>query len=491
MYLRTASALTLLACGTVAGTAIADPDYTYLEKDGIILFESEDGSADTGWQLQTELDDYHGSGYLVWTGPDSFPLSSAGKGNITYHFRIETAGNYQLLLRSRINSGESNTESNDSWVRLSTGSDVPEEEPLDGWTKLFMNTLGEWTWSSKTVDHVGRPLRQYFAQGDHTIEISGRSIGHAIDRIALFNYEEVAYNSNLVNDWELSSVVTGDGTVVDPDETPDPVDPDVIEPEEPVEVALENLVAMNDTWTATLNNVCTGNTLALPASSNRSVNPVDSTTGYTMGEYLTVSPGESSVLTKFDLSLVPPITAARIEYSTGIDASDGTVFYSLGSHSEWPAEDGEDTLHPDAMTAMSQASGGWQVDTRYQSELPASLLTSELITIILSNDEPSEPLSIFAYTEAERTPRLLLTGDDNFCANWQSNVDAHNAPVEPPPEIDEIAEPEPEPEPEVIPSVETPEAKTDSSGGGFTSWLSLMILSAGLFRRRIRNKQHG
>ena len=99
MYLRTASAMTFLACGIVAGNAFADPNHTYLEKGGIVLFESEDGSSDTGWQLQTELDDYLGAGYLVWTGPDSFPLSSAGKGNITYHFRVETAGNYQLLLR--------------------------------------------------------------------------------------------------------------------------------------------------------------------------------------------------------------------------------------------------------------------------------------------------------------------------------------------------------------------------------------------------------
>lgn len=488
MHLRTSSAVIFLACGIVAGTAFADPDHTYLEKDGIILFESEDGSSDTGWQLQTELDDYLGAGYLVWTGPDSFPLSSAGKGNITYHFRVETAGNYQLLLRSRITTGESNTEANDSWVRMSTGSDVPEEEPLDGWTKLFMNALGEWTWSSKTVDHVGRPLRQYFAQGDHTVEISGRSIGHAIDRIALFRYEDVPFNSNLIKDWELSSVVTGDGTVVDPTQTTEPVDPDpeVMDPEEPEEVTLENLVPLEDTWAETLNNVCSGSTLALPATSNRSVNPVDSTTDYTMGEYLSVTPGESSVLSKFDLSLIPPVISAQIEYSTGIEASDGALVYSLGSHSEWPPEEGENTLQPDAMIVMSQASGRWEADTRYQSELPASLLTSELITIILSNEEPSQPLSIFAYTDAEHTPRLLLTGDDNFCVDWQSNVDAHNAPVEPPPEINET----PDPEPEETPPAEAPEPKSGASGGGNTSWLSLMVLMTGLVVRRLRRPMH-
>lgn len=201
-----------------------------------------------------------------------------------------------------------------------------------------------------------------------------------------------------------------------------------------------------------------------------------------MQEYLIVSPGESAILTKFDLSLVPPVTSAQLEYSTGIDASDGTVVYSLGSHSEWPPEVGADTLQPDSMLVMSEASGGWQADTRYQSELPASLLTSELITIILSNDEPSEPLSIFSYTEAESTPRLLLTGDDNFCADWQSNVDAHNAPVEPPPEINE----NPDPEPVVSPPVENPEPKSETTEGGLTSWLSLMILCTGLFMRRIK-----
>ena len=481
MHLRTAKALTFLACGIVASTVFADPDHTYLENDGIVLFESEDGIYDTGWQLQTELEDYRGSGYLVWTGPNSYPESSAGKGNITYHFRVEAAGNYQLLLRSRITSGDSNTDRNDSWIRLSTGSDVPDEEPLDGWTKLFMNTLGEWTWTSKTVDFVGHPLRQYFAQGDHTVEISGRSIGHAIDRIALYRYEDVPYNADKINGWDLSSFVTGDGTIVDPNQATDPVDPDVTEPEEPIEVTLENLVVSDAEWAATLNNVCTENTLALPASTNRSVNTSEATSAYAMGEFLAISPGESSVLMKFDLSLVPPITSALLQYSTGNEASDGTTHFSLGSHSAWPSDNGEDTSQPDFMTALSQASGGWQANARYQSELPASLLTSELITIILSNDEPSEPLSIFSYTEAERTPRLLLTGDDNFCANWQSNVDAHNAPVEPPPEINEI------PEPEIAPPAETPEAKTGSSGGGLTSWLILMILSSGLFMQRVRS----
>ena len=193
---------TMLVCLCVAEGAIADADRMYLEEDGIVLFEVEDIVPAEGWQLRTDIEEYDGNGYFEWTGPNAFPVSSAGLGTTTYHFRIETAGNYQFRWRSYIAIGESNTEHNDSWVRLTTGEDIPEQHPLDGWTKVYMNNSNSWSWSSNTVDHVGEPIRQYFIQGDHTVEISGRSNGHGIDRIALYRYEDVPYNTSVINTRE-------------------------------------------------------------------------------------------------------------------------------------------------------------------------------------------------------------------------------------------------------------------------------------------------
>ncbi len=509
MHHRPASALIPLLCGLATGTVWADPDHTYLEEDGIILFEVEDALPPEGWALKTDEPDYRGSGYFEWTGPDSFPLSSAGKGTITYHFRIQTPGNYQVRWRSRIVIGESNTEANDSWIRLATGVDVPEEQPLDGWTKVYMNTLGSWTWTSKTVDHVGDPIRQYFSQGDHTLEISGRSIGHAIDTIALYRYEDVNYNANRIENWELSSVVTGDGTVVDPNHSTDPEgetgeetgeeteqeteegtgEEETEETTPPVSVDRENLYIADDSWEQIINNECIDNTLALPASAIMAFDPSDSASAYRQGEYLTVSSETSTLLARFDLSLVPQASSAVIEYSTGALPADGSLRYALASHSDWPGEDGT-AAKPEMMLSLSQSSGGWNADARMQSTLPAELLGNAVHTIMISSDTGSDPLEIYSQHSSELLPRLLLSGDSDFCVDWQANVDAQNAPVEPPPEVNEVVPPETDEtdnEPEVTTPSEPDETETaesrKSSSGGSLSWLSLLaLLLPGLYR---------
>ncbi|MGQ7846505.1 hypothetical protein ACUNV4_18635 [Granulosicoccus sp. 3-233] len=488
MHYRSAKALTLMLCGTVAGAASADPNHTYLEEDGVVVFEVEDAEPVDGWVLKTDLEGHLGTGYFEWSGPNSFASSSAGKGNITYHFRIQTAGNYEIRWRSQIAEGDSNTEANDSWMRLATGQDVPEEEALDGWTKAFTNTLGRWAWATRTVDHVSVPIRQYFSEGDHTMEISGRSIGHAIDRVVLYRYDDVNFSESAGNRWKPSSVVQGDGTVVDPDEVggpeepePEPETPDP-EPEPEVPVVRENLFVADPSWMENESNQCVDNRLALPASAVVSVDPTDSGSDYTAGEYLSVNDSDSSILMKFDLSLVPQASSAVIEYTTGDQASNGSIHHALGSHADWQEGAGEEGQQPEIMVALSQASGGWNAETRHQSVIPADLLTADEITVIISSDAESDPLQVYAEVASELAPRLMLSGNESFCSNWQANIDAQNAPEEPPVVEEETPEVTPEPEPEVEPEAEA-KPDVESEGGstsksGALSWLLLLALSA-------------
>lgn len=500
---RSARFLTLLACGLASGTASADPDHTYLEEGGIVLFEVEDAEPADGWELKTDLADYEGSGFFEWTNRDYHSVSSAGQGSITYHFRIQTPGNYQMRWRSQIALGDESTESNDSWIRLATGEDVPENPPMDGWTKVYMSTLGRWDWTSQRAVHeVGHSVRQYFAQGDHTLEISGRSRGHAIDRIALYRYQDVQYNANEINDWPLSSIVKGDGTVVVPDDTDaeEPVaeEPDPEENSPEVPVIRENLFTADAFWNERTNNECVDNTLALPASAILSFNPSDSENIYTSAEYLSISASESVLLVKFDMSLVPVAGNAAIEYSTGEQSSNGSIRYSLGSHSNWPEDSEGHVLPPDEMVELALAAGGWENDSRHQSVLPVQLLPSHVNTIMISSsDVDGDPLDIFANAASTLAPRLLITGDDNFCQNWEDNVNANNVPVEPPAEVDESPEPEPEnevtpPETEEEPdTTQAPETRKDSKGGSL-SWLVLLTLSTSLLRKfvgRSRSKR--
>lgn len=478
---RIASRSSLLACCLIAGVVSADPDHTYLEEGGIVVFEVEDAEPADGWTLKTDLEDFSGTGYFEWTGPASFSTSVAGRGAMTYHFRIQTAGNYQIRWRSHIAIGDDNKEHNDSWIRLATGVNVPEEYPLNGWTKNFMNALGSWSWVSQTVDHVGEPLRQYFAEGDHTLEISGRSTGHAIDRIVLYRYDDVNFSHSKADDWDLSSVVTGDGTLVDPNNV-NPVEPEPEpEPEPEVTFTKDNLTIAETTWQDHPAGQCIDNTLALAATEIAAFNPSDSASDYVADEYLPVSFEESVVLLKFDMSLLPPATSAILEYSTGDEPVNGRVVYSLGSHSNWQLTGNTDIQHPDSMLELARAEGGWDEDARHQSILPALLLGSDVSTLKISNDAESEPLQLYAQVGSELSPRLMMSGDENFCSTWQANVDAFNTPIE---EVVDPVEPEPAVEPPIPPTEKETDSgeKSDASATiGSLSWwlLSVMLLSLG------------
>jgi len=168
---------------------LAESPVYYLESDGVVVFEVESTALQGDWVLETTLSDYTGSGYIRWDGDNFYRKADAGQGALTYHVTIENAGNYQIFWRSRISIGEDPKEHNDSWVRMASGVDIEDEEPLNGWTKAYMNDVNAWSWRTKTTDSVGNPLRQYFSAGDHVIEISGRSFGHAIDRVVLIQYE--------------------------------------------------------------------------------------------------------------------------------------------------------------------------------------------------------------------------------------------------------------------------------------------------------------
>lgn len=203
-----------LTCSFYASSSSAA---TFLESDGILIMEAESSPAAGDWGLETSIGGYAGSGYLVWNGADAFGVESAGRGTVTYTFKIEKAGNYELQWRSRITRGNNSTEHNDSWVRFPSGQNISGEEALSGWTKVFMSTLGRWAWQSATVDHVGRRVRQYFSAGEHTLQISGRSNGHAIDRISLYHYNDVAFSESLFDSLGQSGTTDGSTPEAEPD----------------------------------------------------------------------------------------------------------------------------------------------------------------------------------------------------------------------------------------------------------------------------------
>ena len=205
-----------LGCSCFAAGLLADSSPVFVESQGKVVMEAESVITDGDWSLEKRIGDYKGTGYYVWRGDDMMSANKAGLGDaIQYKFRINKAGNYELRWRSYIAKGTSRTDSNDSWARFPTGKNISGEHALEDWTKVYMNTAGDWSWAAKTVDRKGYKIRQYFSTGDHVMEIAGRSNGHAIDRIVLFNYDELSYSADDFDNFKESKTSTESSTLID------------------------------------------------------------------------------------------------------------------------------------------------------------------------------------------------------------------------------------------------------------------------------------
>ncbi|MDW7694269.1 hypothetical protein R9C00_05930 [Flammeovirgaceae bacterium SG7u.111] len=178
--------------------------YVFEEQDGLVVIEIENTEIGEGWVKKTDVAGFTGTSYLQWEGGNQ--NNSPGKGLMKFNVNITTPGTYRFQWRSRINEGDSPSESNDAWLRLADATDFyglknesivypkdtgktpnPKGSSKEGWFKVYQNKLGEWDWKAKTSDHDAHDIFATFEKaGRYTIEISGRSNGFAIDRIVLY-----------------------------------------------------------------------------------------------------------------------------------------------------------------------------------------------------------------------------------------------------------------------------------------------------------------
>ncbi|MFS4417377.1 hypothetical protein [Maribacter sp. 2307ULW6-5] len=190
--------------GPVEGPDPNPNEVTYLERNGIVSVEFESVTGDIEWERRSALEGFDGDGYLVWNKPDNF--REPGNGVLTYRLTIGTTGTYRFIWRSRITEGDTQSEANDSWLRFNDAADFfgerngslvypkgsgktpnPEGNSADGWLKVYMNRLGEWFWRSNTSDNDPHDIYVTFDEpGTYTMEVSGRSQFHGLDRFVLF-----------------------------------------------------------------------------------------------------------------------------------------------------------------------------------------------------------------------------------------------------------------------------------------------------------------
>ena len=184
----------LVALYAVSASALAQSRFQ--EDGGLLVIDVESVPAAGQWSAETSLPDFLGRSYYIWRGDNNFNPANAGQGTMRFDFRIENPGNYRLRWRSRIGIGNLGSEYNDSWVRFPTGQNVPGEHGINGWTKIYQGQLNRWSWDSWTVDFNPMAIVQFFGRGDHFFEISGRSTGHALDRVVLHMESVVPFSES-------------------------------------------------------------------------------------------------------------------------------------------------------------------------------------------------------------------------------------------------------------------------------------------------------
>jgi hypothetical protein len=154
---------------------VTQPDCTtYVETNSMIIMEVEAVPPVDQWSVETFLPGYTGDSYYIWRGPNYF--GNPGNAVLTYPILITTGGLYNLRIHNRHDFPDP-TEENDVWVRMDDGP----------WIKAYSPINNQWTWQTWFDFGTSQTNATFTVNpGTHTFEMSARSFGFSIDRVALY-----------------------------------------------------------------------------------------------------------------------------------------------------------------------------------------------------------------------------------------------------------------------------------------------------------------
>ncbi len=217
--------------GIISGTvASGGTGNGFQESNGLVVIEAESGNLVPGWS-QTST----GGATGIIASTNSFNSQSGG--TIPYQINISTPGVYRFNWRN-FYSGSSPTDENDNWLRFPNNNDVwffghkgtianeaamisnlqgaqnnivfpkgssritpgttPEGGGSNGFLKVYRagGAPETYSWQALTSDGDGHDVYVWFVNpGTYTMEISERSAGHAIDKIALYKLDGQTYTT--------------------------------------------------------------------------------------------------------------------------------------------------------------------------------------------------------------------------------------------------------------------------------------------------------
>lgn len=164
----------------------------YYEADGLLVMEVESQDPGARFDFENSVPGYKGSGYFRG---NLDILNVGGFSKITYPFSITEGGTYQFAFRSRIGRGTSNTDANDSFIRLVDADGNPVQPvpnqnvtTTESWYKVYMNVTGTWSHQASNKDNDPHSLSWTLEPAtEYALEMSIRSKDHLVDRLILWD----------------------------------------------------------------------------------------------------------------------------------------------------------------------------------------------------------------------------------------------------------------------------------------------------------------
>ncbi|MBE0654495.1 MAG: PKD domain-containing protein, partial [Bacteroidales bacterium] len=177
----------------------------FSQRNKVIIIEAESANLSAEWSVESQKEEFTGTGYISWTGDNEY--TTPGTGVLSYPVYIETPGIYKVELRNSVGAGDDIDLHNDSWLKVEGAANFfaenaagtrlyphgsgktpnPAGDGSNGWFKVYNLTELGWSWASHTDDNAPFNIFADFAtRGNYTILLSARSNQHFIDRIVLY-----------------------------------------------------------------------------------------------------------------------------------------------------------------------------------------------------------------------------------------------------------------------------------------------------------------
>lgn len=157
-----------------------------VEKDGFLVIEAERFSLQGDWHIQE--DNVASSGkYIQYTGSNSYKSVNPAD-EISYKFRINTPGTYNMRWFMRQPDEAEGDKSNDVWIKMDGGVGLFGDTPFEDYTKFVGRSKGIFSMNGRLEAHheFADFSCDFSKAGEYTVRMAGRSTLLQIDKIVFY-----------------------------------------------------------------------------------------------------------------------------------------------------------------------------------------------------------------------------------------------------------------------------------------------------------------